>query len=117
MIKLYRVMEEKTSIKGYWKEKNKVYIDNIQIKECYTKYSFLINKRKLFHSGEKAVFYIRNNHAIIEDRQGNKTILKHCIKWNEKRITKSYLKELLKNHNGITIYKNKNDYTIELWKE
>ena len=119
MIKLFDVVNYKTNVKGYWLDNGKIYIDNVNIKEFSKEnYAFIISKRKLFRIKKQlAVFYIKNNIAYIEDCKGNITILKNKIAWNEKRITKEYLKILLLQHKGLTIYKNDNDYTIEIWKE
>ena len=117
MIKLYTVTKKKTNIKGFWKdEKGKIFIDNIKIK------SFCSYPRKeiisLFNNGEKAIFCAWNDkHALIVDYNYNKSILKHCITWNEKHLKPSYIKELLNQHSGMTIYRNEGNFTIEIWKE
>lgn len=116
MIKLYTIAKGKTGILGLWQDKEgKVYRDKIDIKNLdYVQFS--VEGNKLFLSGEKAIFYILDNTAYIEDEKGNKTILKYCITWNEKRLRPSLVKALLAQHNGLTIFKNENDYTIQIWK-
>lgn len=118
MIKLFDIVNYKTGVKGFWIDKNKIYIDNVRIKEVKEGYSFVISKRILFNvKKQKAIFYINKGKAYIEDIKGNKTILNHCIRYKENHLKTSYIKTLLNQHSGLTIYKNENDYTIELWKE
>lgn len=114
MYTLYKVVKEKTNVKGFWIDKDTIYRDNIKIiPYCDNE------KQSLFNSGELAVFYCNNDKAIIVDKKDNKTILKHKITIHEKKLKVSYIKLLLKLHGGLTIYRNKvfNDYTIEIWKE
>jgi len=122
MIKLFDVVKYKTNVKGYWlNNEGKLFIDNIDIKnyiECRQYKNFIAYKKYMFKIKKQlAVFYIKGNKAYIENRQGNIDILSHCISWKEKHITKKYIKALLFQHKGLTIYKNENDYTIEIWKE
>jgi len=115
MYKLYSISKEKTDILGLWKDNNKIYRDNIIIKDIP-----LINKQwenqALFDNGEKSIFYVYGKKAYCESKEGKIDILKHRITWKEKRLRHSFIKELLKQNNGLTIFKNKNDYTLELWK-
>ena len=117
MIKLFDVVNYKTNVKGYWLDNGKIYIDNVNIIDIYSLNNFKAYKQKLFKGNHQlAVFYIKGNKAYIENRQGNITILKHCIRYKEKHISKAYFKALLLQHKGLTIYKNDNNYTIEIWK-
>lgn len=114
MFKLYTVTKKKTKILGLWKDKEKIYRDRIKIK------SFNAMPRKeiaeLFSQGEKAVFYTWGCNAICLYSDYTKTIFSHCITWKEKKLRLSLVKALLVQHGGLTIYKNENDYTIEIWK-
>ena len=116
MYKLYNVVKHKTNIKGFWQDKGKVYIDNINISTCYADYVFVRKARKLFNSGELAIFYIKDGKAYIEDNKGNLTVLKHCIRYKKKYISKDYIKALLKQYEGLTIYREGDQYIIEIWK-
>jgi hypothetical protein len=114
MYKLYDIVNYKTDTRGYWLYNNRVYRDNIKIlhiKDIKDYKHILFNDKK-----QEAIFYIVNNKAYIEYKQGNRSILKHCIRYKEKHITKGYLKALLYQHKGLTIYKHKGYYTIEIWK-
>lgn len=116
MIKLYTIAKKKTGILGLWQDKEgKVYRDKIDIKNLdYVQFS--VEGNKLFLSGEKAIFYILDNTAYIESVNGEKEILKHCITWQENKLRPSLVKALLVQHGGLTIFKNENDYTIQIWK-
>jgi hypothetical protein len=117
MYKLYTVTKEKTGVVGFGKDENgKVFRDKIKIK------SFCSLPRKdiakLFSQGEIAVFYTSNDKtAVILDFNYNKTILSHCITWKENKLRPSFVKALLCQHNGVTVYKNENGFTFEIWKE
>lgn len=117
MYKLYNIVKQKTNIKGFWKDKEgKLFIDNVKIKNCLNYRKLQLNIKKLFDNGEKEVFYNSHFYSTIEDRQGNKTLLTNCIRWKQKHLNASFVKLLLSQHNGLTIYRNKRDYTIEIWK-
>ena len=118
MYKLYSITKEKSKIRGFWQEngKGKIYIDKIKI-ENLSGEALYFAKKALFASGEKAVFYRDFESAIIESASGEKEVLRHCIKWQEKTLRPSLVKALLVQHNGITVHKNENGFTLELWKE
>ena len=117
MYKLYSVTKKKTGILGLWQdEKGRIYRDKILIKEFSTLSGMREEKFSLFDSGEKAVFYCKGNKAFIESANGKLDILRHKITWKEKRLKASFVKLLLENHGGITIFKNENSYTLEIWK-
>ncbi len=118
----FRVIKENSSIKGYWKDQEgKLYIDNIQkinVSIIHKDYLQCLIYQA-FKEGEKAVFYKDfNNYAVILDNKGQKITLKNQIHIREnKKPSDNYIKELLKNTEGITIYEiSKNDYLIEIYK-
>jgi len=115
MIKYYDVMNYKTNIKGFWLDNGKIYIDNIQIR--YKKTIEEIKEYLFDYKKQIAIFYMQDNKAFILDNKGNKTILSHCTRYKEKHITKKYIKALLIQHKGLTIYRKKGYYTIEIWRE
>lgn len=117
MYKLYDVVEYKTDIKGFWIDKGKLYVDNIIPYEYKDAYTFNTHKQILFETKKQlAVFYAKENKAYIEDRQGNTTTLSNCIRYKEKHISKAYIKALLFQHSGLTIYRKQGYYIIEIWK-
>ena len=120
MYKLFSVTKSKTNVLGFWKdESGKIFRDKIRIVENLNGLKLYCAKKVLFSQGEKSVFYIAEklNTAIIENVNGQKQYLKHCITWKEKKLRPSLVKMLLELHGGLTIFKNKNDYILELWKE
>jgi hypothetical protein len=116
---LYTVTKEKTKILGLWKdnESGKIFRDNIVIKNLSGE-NLYKEKKALFSSGEKAVFYILENLkiAIIENENGQKEVLQNCITWTRKNLRPSLVKFLLHEYNGVTIFKNQNGYILEIWK-
>lgn len=87
MYKLYDVVKYKTGITGYWLDNNKMYFDNINILNIANKHTLNVYKRVLFgNKKQETIFYIKDNIAYIEDKQGNITILKHCIRYKEQAI-------------------------------
>lgn len=117
----FRVIKEESNINGYWKDKGKLYIDNIQkINVSIIHKDYLQSLiYQSFREGEKAVFYKDfNNYAIILDNKGQKITLKNQVHIREnKKPSDNYIKELLKNTEGLTIYELKeNDYLIEIYK-
>ena len=117
MINLYDIVDYKTNIRGYWIDNNKVYIDNIRISNIKTDLRFKTEKSFLFkYKNQLAVFYKKFNKAYIESVNGDIQVLEHNIQYKEKRITKDYLKALLLEHGGLTIFKCKDYYIIDIWK-
>lgn len=115
MIKYFDILQHKSNIRGYWKDKGKLYIDNIQIrqsKDLTRRIKFyLFNYKK-----QLAIFYLKEGKAFILDNKGNKTILKTNIKIKVKHIKTSFFKELLRKYNGFTVYKNKASFTFDIWQ-
>ena len=117
MYKLYSITKEKSKIRGFWQDKNgKIYRDNIQIKFLPYK-RFLINRKMLFDNKENAIFYCIGNKAFIENVNGKMETLNHKIMWHENNLKPSLVKALLVQHGGLTIFKNENSYTLEIWKD
>ena len=119
---LFNTVQHKTNIKGYWKDsKGKLYIDNIELRQykAIDNYAFRIAKDFLFAKGEKCIAYKNYyNELIIAYPNNENTILKNRIAWIEnKKPSRKYILELLKNTEGLTIYKLKdNKYLIETYK-
>jgi len=114
---LFEVVSYKTDIKGFWKDKKgKVYVDNINIIKAYNGIQFELKLIEMFNKGEECVFVIGTNEAYILYPNNTKDVLKHRILLKEKHLKASYVKELLKIHNGLTVYREADSYTIEIWK-
>ena len=118
----FKVIQEESNIKGYWKdESGNLYIDNIQkIRVPFIRKDLLeVFKRQAFADGELAVLYKNPyNEAVIEDRNGKAEVLKNQIHIKENvRPSDEYIKLLLENANGLTVYEIEEDnFLIEIYK-
>ena len=116
--RLFTVCNKKTSVKGFWLDNGKIYRDNLTIKD-YT----LINsdqfrsvKRTMFLNGEKAVFYINpKRQGIIEASNGEKNILYHNKVYKVASLKASFIKVLLHKYGGLTVYREGDNYRIEVY--
>lgn len=124
MYNLYYVDNNKKSyIKGLWKDKNKLYHDNIYIKSYRHIQDLKKDIDKLFLLGEKTIFYNTRIGVYpdftftgyIVDNKGNKKILYNRYFIKRKKISITEIKNLLKNYGGLTIYKHKNYSYIEVY--
>lgn len=119
---VFIVVANETKTKGYWKNKEgKVFIDNIEVKRFFgIDFCYIQNlKNLLFASGEEAIFIKDcNNNAIIETREGNKTILRNRIAWIETRKpSQKYIEALLEQNEGFTIYELEEEiFLVEVYK-
>lgn len=118
---LFVVVDYRTSILGYWRDKQgKLYIDNIDA----VKYSvsetlrFNIHIKQLFASGEKGIFYKDiYNYGVLQFPNGTREVLKNRIEilYNYKPSEKE-IRLLLKKYNGLTVYEIDNGtYLIEIY--
>ena len=119
---LFTVTDKQTDIQGYWLDnKGKVYIDNIIQEKYFAIDTCQFNARikTLFSNGEKCIFYKDiYNHGILQYPCGKIEVLKNRIAWLEnKKPSQEYIKELLNNNNGLTIYRLAiKKYLIEIYK-
>ena len=118
MIILYDIVKHKTDIRGYWKEGNKLFCDNIQIlaiqKSEELRFNYAV--KVLFEEKkQEAIFYTIGDIAFIQDKLGNVEVLKNVKRFYFYHIRPSIFKALLKEYNGFTVYKRKNLFVIEVW--
>lgn len=116
-IKVYTPVSFESDTKGYWLDNDgKLYEDNIIIQSCNIQNLPRI-KHILFSKGEKAVFYVQNGIAHIEDKAEGLTLLRECkrVTCYSNIIDKERIKKLCNKFGGCTVYKNKNRYKIEVW--
>lgn len=121
---VFVVVANETKTKGYWKNKEgKVYIDNIEIRKFLgIDFCYIQNlKNLLFSQGEECIFIKdKNNNAIIEDKEGNKTILKNRIAWIETKKPSNELIEVLLAQSfidGFTVYELEEEvFLIEVYR-
>lgn len=114
---LYDIIKNKKANScGFWKDANgKIFRDKIE-KISLSGEELYKRKKALFASGEKAVMYTDFQTAIIENEKGQKEFLRQCITWQEKKLTASFVKELLKQNGGLTITRGFQNFTLEIWK-
>jgi len=114
---IYIPVKQKTNILGLWIDNNKkIYRDNIKIKNCSSSAKLQLEIALLIEDGEQAVFYVVHNAAYIHTQHKPLKILIHRIEIKEKNLRPSYIKLLLAQHGGLTIFRKKNSYLIEIWK-
>lgn len=119
---LFNIVDYKTDIIGYWQDKNgKLYCDNIELKQysIIEKHYFNNAIKLLFSKGEKCIAYKNYYNELCIEYPNNKTItLKNRIEIIENnKPSNEYIKLLLKNNEGLTIYKIDNGkYLIEIYK-
>jgi len=114
---LFNIVDYKTNIIGLWKDKGKIYIDRIDkvnipiIHRDYLQY--LINS--LLHSGQICVAYKNVYNELVIDNGLSKTVLKNRIEHIVNKLSHNFIKELLNQYDGLTIYKLDNKYMIEIY--
>lgn len=118
---LFKTVEYSTDVQGYWKDNNgKLYIDNIELERfsIIEDTPFRYAKSNLFRNGEDCIFYKNKfNEGVIEYPKKSKTILRNRIAIIENsKPSIDYIKELLKNNNGLTVYAiDTGKYLIEIY--
>jgi len=121
MYKLFTINNKKKSdIKGFWQDKNKIYIDNIFLKDCQDLKELNSGIKDLFNKNELSVFYTKNKKGYILDNQSKKIRLNDKLVYNLARLRISRIKQLIKKYNGLTIYRKRDlennlFYTIEIF--
>lgn len=119
MLIIYEVVKQKTSARGYWiNEKGKLFKDNIKFAQINNALDFEKCLSDLFLKGEEAIFYTTGKTAYIESKGGITNLTKKII-YIKKHLKPSFIKSLLKEYKGLTVYYS-NDfkgYTVEIWQE
>lgn len=116
---IFNIVKKETNVKGYWKDsEGKLYIDNIEPLSFDNEGQYQYYRDRLFKLGEKAVFVIFGQSARVIYREGASLTLKNRIAWDESQEpSQAYILELLKNAEGLTVYKKEGQgFTIEIWK-
>lgn len=114
---LFKVVKHKTDIKGFWKDdKGKIYIDNIKTIPIKSEGQFQYESDILFKLGELAIFYILGDNAFVKDKEGNTQRLKERIILKPEKLSKEYVKGLINEYSGLTIYRKDTGFRIEIWR-
>jgi hypothetical protein len=117
---LFKVSKAKTDVEGYWLDNGKVYKDYI-IPVSYPaidSYYFRLAVQELLKSGELCVFSKNfRNEGVLEWKSGKEEIIKERYEEiSESRPDKEYIKILLEEFGGLTLYKLAEDcYLIEAY--
>ncbi len=114
---IYSVVKHQTRVKGYWRDCDKVFIDNIELIQCANNKVLKTIKKRLFDSGELAILYKEGNKGIIEDAKGNKTILFKRLEFKFKTGYQNIqqIKDIIQKYNGCTVYSKKGYIIIEVY--
>ena len=119
---LFKVVEN-SDIEGYWLDSTgEIHFDYIEPETYFAidSYYFRLAVKRLIDSGELCVFYKNfKNQGVLEYANGKEEILRERIEIiEESKPSEDYIRELLKRHGGLTIYKlAENCYLIEIYKE
>lgn len=114
-ISYYECIKENSSIKGYWINKGKLFFDNVKIR-AISLFELAKVKHQAFKQGEKAIFYIIENTAIIEYSDNSAlTILRNRTIKKFSHITNKTIKKFCLLFNGCTIHKIDKIYYLEYW--
>ncbi|GAH11146.1 unnamed protein product, partial [marine sediment metagenome] len=99
----------------YWVDNGKLYKDNI-IRKKYKNYQALSQGIKdLFIKEEKSVFYTLKNRGFCIDNSGQLSVYNKRLRLRRKKLSKNFVKLLLLKFGGLTIYKLKNKFIIEIF--
>ena len=116
MYKLYAVNNKKKSnIRGLWKNGGKVYSDFIHISKFKNRHSLKRGISGLFELGEKAVFYTESGKGYITSKTGKTEVLRHKHLYKRAKLRTSEVKGIIEKFGGLTIYKRKSGYNIEVY--
>jgi len=115
MIKLYKVVKHKTSIRGYWLNNGKLYRDFIQVITCDNQEALQQGITSLFNQGELAVFYSVKSSGYCINKQGELTIYNYRLRLHRHKLSVREIKKLVLGFGGVTIYKIYDRYIIEVY--
>ena len=106
----------KTSIRGLWIDDNKkLYYDYIKIVNTSFIEARQLEKLKVKYS-QQAIAYVDTSTGYLKiyyDKNKIEVLKNRFIKEVSKKDLKSNIRDLLKRFNGLTIYINKTNYTLE----
>ena len=114
---IYEVTEKKTAIKGFWKDKGKIFIDNIILYHWQNVSDFQSKLDLLFLREEKAVFIRTKEKSFIISQDEENKVLSHSVSFWRDKLSFNEIKSLINNHGGLTIFKTEGKYFIEIWRE
>ncbi len=116
MFKLYAVNNKhKSSVKGYWKSKGKLHVDNIHIAKYKTQHALRNGISGLFLMNELSAFYTSKGKGYIISTKGKIDVLRHKRVYKRAKLHASEVKGIIKAYGGATIHKHASGYIIEVY--
>lgn len=122
MIKLYLPENRQNSkVKGLWynSKSRRIDFDSIRIEARQGLSVNSLDRLKRLYRQE-AIFYIDRGKAFIYYNRAKIEALRHCnraiVKRGNFRQLRAKIKEFISTFGGLTIYRQKNQYTIEAWQ-
>ena len=116
MFKLYAVNNHKKSnVKGLWRDKGKVYKDNIHITKYKTKHALNTAISCLFLMNELSAFYTSKGKGYIISTKGKIDVLRHKKVYKRTKLHANEVKGIIRKYGGLTIYKKTSGYNIEVY--
>jgi hypothetical protein len=112
-IPLVKSKRNKPSIRGLWKDGNKLYYDYISQESAQADDIDRLQK----HYKQLAMFYESDGQGYIYTDKDNIIILKNKTVYHaDHKNIKRALKKIIAQYGGCTVYICKNGYTIEAWR-
>jgi len=116
MYTLYRLNNKaKSSIKGFWLDKGKLYKDNISLDRIKGKIGLDKGIKRLFSSGEKVVFYSQGKKGYCKGTTGKLTVYNNRLRLHRQKLSCKEFKKLVYLFGGVTVYKLYDRYIIEVY--
>jgi hypothetical protein len=117
---LFKVVDHKTDVEGYWLDDSKVYFDYIEPVNYFAidSYYFRLAVQRLIADGELCVFYKNfKNYGVLEYANGKELVIRERLEYiRESRPDKDELADLLEQYGGLTLYKlADNCHVIEIY--
>jgi hypothetical protein len=118
MLKIYDIVKTKTNVKGYWKQGNKLYSDNIKFYYPLNKNDFDLKLDLLFDTEkQEAVFIEHGQQAFCHYKNGETKVYNHKITLYRKSLSFNEIKNLLDENGGLTVSKREDYFKLEYWKD
>jgi len=120
MYKIYLPItkDKKSSIHGLWSDKGRTYFDKIRIVNTFIMNEAVrdelcrkYNQLALFYTDIDGVGFCYDNRAKTLTKYTERLTVRH----SQKASLKDVIKKTLKAYGGLTIYKEVNDYIIEVY--
>lgn len=113
---VYGIAKKKTNIRGFYKKADgSIAVDNISPILINTQGEFDYAIRNLFRLGEEAIFYRFSDRGFIKTKEGKITKFENRLELIREKLSTEEIKKLLDKYCGLTIFKGRRQYIIEIW--